>query len=630
MVTTFVILAITIALFVFSKLRADLVALLALLALTVTGVLTAPQALAGFADSTTIMVAALFVVGEGLSRTGITAWLGQQLMRGAGDSAVRLLLVMMLGTALLSGFMSNTGTVAMLLPAVVVAAWRVGSTPAKFLLPLALAANLGGLLTLIGSPPNIVVADTLTAAGLKTFGFFEFAALGLPLLATALLFMALIGRRLLPEHSGSERPLDLDQALQQVMQSYRLPGKLFWLLVRPESAIAGQTLAATALGRDFGVSVLSISRPFAAPMSQRKLSERLEALVRDRLDTGRSSEAIFPAPTTVIHAGDLLLVKGNPQTTLGLSEQLGIEVQPVDESDRTPVRRLLSQEIGAAEVIVAPRSDYAGRTLAEGQIGAKFGVQVVALQRGANVLARQDTPLQPGDALLVRGPWAAIERLANEQRNFVVVGNPDALARQVVQLTPRSAVAALIMAGMVALMVSGLVPTVTATLLAAAAMVLAGCVTPEGAYRAINWQAVVLIAGTLPLSTALQVTGGAGAAATLMVNTVGAVGPLALLAGVFLLTTLLSQVMSNTATTVLLAPIVLQVALDAGYAPQPLLMMVAAGAAAAFLTPIASPTNALVFAPGGYTWGNYAKVGAPLVALTLLVSLVVVPLVWPL
>ena len=630
MILTFLILGLTIALFIFSRLRADLVALLSLLALFVTGILTSKQALAGFSDSTVIMVAGLFVVGEGLARTGITAWLGQFFMRQAGDSDVRLMVVVMLGTAVLSAFLSNTGTVAMLLPAVVAASWRIGGLPSRFLLPMAIAANLGGLMTLIGSPPNIVVSDTLIAAGYPSFGFFEFAIVGIPLTLAAAAFVLLFGRRLLPSRQTSDRPVDLDRSMGQLSDSYRLPGKLFRVRVRNASPLVGKTLAQAALGRDFGVSVLDVLRADEHEGTATNRRERRRHSMQERLEWLQDDEQRLPGAETVIRAQDLLLVKGDPAAVTDLTERFNVGVQPVDPASERLSDLLLSQEVGVAEVILTPRSQYAGQTLAQAQLGDKFQVQVITVRRGDTLLPRKDTSLQFGDSLLVRGKWEDIERIDHEAENFVVVGEPQAMARQVVDLTPRSLIAILTLLGMVLLMLFNVMPTVMAVLLAAAVMVVTGCVTPDGAYRAINWQTVILIAAMLPMSIALEVTGGAELIANGLINTLGAVGPLAMLAGAFLLTTGFSQVMSNTATTVLVAPIVLQAALGLNIAPQPMLMMVAIGAAAAFLTPIASPTNTLVLAPGGYTWGDYSKIGLPLMILVLLVSLLIVPIAWPL
>ena len=630
MILTFAILGLTIALFIFSRLRADLVALLSLLALFVTGILTSKQALSGFADSTVIMVAALFVVGEGLSRTGITAWLGQFFMRQAGDSDLRLMVVVMLGTAVLSAFLSNTGTVAMLLPAVVAASWRIGGLPSRFLLPMAIAANLGGLMTLIGSPPNIVVSDTLVAAGFASFGFFEFAIIGIPLTLAAAAFVLLFGRKLLPSHQTSDRPVDLDQSMGRLSESYRLTGKLFRVRVRNASSLVGKTLADAALGRDFGVTVLDVFQeadPDEQPASRR---DRRRHGLQERLDWLQADEGRLPSADTVIRAQDMLLVKGDPNAVTDLTERFNVGVQPVDPSHERLSDLLLSQEVGVAEVILTPRSRYSGQTVAESQIGDTYQVQVITVRRGDSLLPRKSTQLQFGDSLLVRGKWENIERIGKETDNFVVVGEPQAMARQVIDLTPRSLIAVLTLLGMVALMLFNVMPTVMAVLLAAAVMVITGCVTPDGAYRAINWQTVILIAAMLPMSIALEITGGAELIANGLISTLGTVGPLAMLAGAFLLTTGFSQVMSNTATTVLVAPIVLQAALGLGIAPQPMLMMVAVGAGAAFLTPIASPTNTLVLAPGGYSWGDYARIGLPLLLLVLFISLLIVPIAWPL
>ena len=630
MILTFAILGLTIALFIFSRLRADLVALLSLLALFATGILTSKQALSGFADSTVIMVAALFVVGEGLSRTGITAWLGQFFMRQAGDSDLRLMVVVMLGTAVLSAFLSNTGTVAMLLPAVVAASWRIGGLPSRFLLPMAIAANLGGLMTLIGSPPNIVVSDTLVAAGFASFGFFEFAIIGIPLTLAAAAFVLLFGRKLLPSHRTSDRPVDLDQSMGRLSESYRLTGKLFRVRVRNASSLVGKTLADAALGRDFGVTVLDVFQeadPDEQPASRR---DRRRHGLQERLDWLQADEGRLPSADTVIRAQDMLLVKGDPNAVTDLTERFNVGVQPVDPSHERLSDLLLSQEVGVAEVILTPRSRYSGQTVAESQIGDTYQVQVITVRRGDSLLPRKSTQLQFGDSLLVRGKWENIERIGKETDNFVVVGEPQAMARQVIDLTPRSLIAVLTLLGMVALMLFNVMPTVMAVLLAAAVMVITGCVTPDGAYRAINWQTVILIAAMLPMSIALEITGGAELIANGLISTLGTVGPLAMLAGAFLLTTGFSQVMSNTATTVLVAPIVLQAALGLGIAPQPMLMMVAVGAGAAFLTPIASPTNTLVLAPGGYSWGDYARIGLPLLLLVLFISLLIVPIAWPL
>ena len=627
MVLTFLILAITIFLFIWGRIRSDIVALLSLLTLFLTGILNVEQALAGFGNSTVIMIAALFVVGEGLSRTGVTAWAGEQMLNVAGSNKTRFLVVLMLGTALLSAFISNTGTVATLMPAVVSAAWSVGSVPARFLMPLAFAANTGGLLALTGTPPNIIVADILAGAGFTPFGYFEYALIGFPLLLASVAYMTLAGQKLLPERPSGEPPIDLGTAVDELTESYALQEDLFQLRVRRGSGLVGQTLSQAGLGRDYGLSVLRIEPVVDADVNQygppRQVRNGLERL---RLD----DSSLLPGPETTIQANDRLWVKGGRESIERAMVHFNLGLQPADDADAQLTGSLLSHEVGLAEVLITARSDYIGQTVARGQFAAKFNIQVLSIRRREGVVDRQTAKLAAGDSLLVRGTWEAIGRLENERRYFVVVGSPEAMARQVVEPSPQAILAVVTLVGMIVLMVTGLVPTVIAALMAAVVMVLGRCLTMEAAYRAISWSSVVLIAAMIPMSMALQVTGGAEFLANGLVNTLGALHPLALMAGVFLLTTSFSQVIHNTATTVLIAPIVLQAALDLGVSPYPMLMIVAVSASTAFLTPIGTTTNLMVMTPGGYRFGDYVRVGLPLALLFLMVSLVLIPVIWPL
>lgn len=595
MILTFVILGITIALFIHGRLAPDLVAVFSLLALALFGVIETRDAMAGFGNSTVVMIAALFVVSEALSRTGVTGWGGKKLIAAARGSRTRLLVVVMLGTAALSAFISNTGTVATLLPAVVAAAWAAGSVPAKFLIPLAFAANTGGLLTLTGTPPNIVVTQALEDQGLRAFSFFEFALIGGPLLIVAVAYMALVGRRLLPEQSTDERPIDAATDLAELVESYALAENQFRLRIRSASPLIGKTPAEAAFGPNYGAPLLSVENWVYEP--------------------GRT-----------LNRNDVLILRTEGDNVDRLMNELGLALLP--PADAPPA--MVSQEIGLAEILLTPRSEYIGRQVEIGSIADRFEVQFLALRRrGAKVDASEAT-LEVGDSLLVRGSWDAISALQQERRNFVVVGAPEALAGEVSGLRPGAGVAIAALLGMVLLMVTGIVPTVIATLLAASATILGGCLTTREAYRAISWSSVILIAAMIPMGKALEVTGGAALVAEGLVNTLGTLSPIALLAGVFLLTTAFSQVINNTATAVLLAPIVLQAAYDLGVSPHPLLMIVAISASTAFLTPIGTTTNILVFSPGGYRFLDYMKVGLPLMLLFLACSLLLVPVIWPL
>lgn len=629
MVLTFAILAITILFFLLGRLRADVVALLALLALYLSGTIDLAQSLSGFSNPTVIMIAALFVVGDGLSRTGVTAWLGQQLLALAGRSKLRLLVVLMVGAAVLSAFVSNTGTVATLMPAVTSAAWLIGSLPSRFLMPLAFAANTGGLLTLTGTPPNIIVNDTLSSAGYAGFGYFEFALVGLPLLLIAVAYMLTLGQRLLPARQAGERPLDLGQSVDQLAEDYTLGGMLYWLRVRYGSPLVGKTLAEAALGHDYGVSVLRINRAPASTQSSKRSPARLGAATWLSLERFQPDQEPVPGPETVVRAHDVLLVSGTQDAVNGLMVRFNLGVQPAGGGDDQLAELLLSHEVGVAEVLLTPRSAYIGRSLGQARFAEKYNVMILSVRRGGRQIKPQDVRLRFGDALLVRGRWADIDLLRNEARNFVVVGSPEAMARQVVELSRGAVVAVVSLLGMIALMVSGLVPTVIAALIAALAMILGGCLNMNQAYRAISWRSVVLIAAMIPMSLALQVSGGADFLASGLVDSLGAVGPLALIAGVFILTTALSQVISNSATTILIAPIVLQAALTLGISPYPVLMAVAISASTAFLTPIGTTTNLMVSGPGAYSFNDFIRAGAPLFALFMAATLILVPLIWP-
>lgn len=624
---TFLILILTIALFIWDKLRADFVALASMTALVLGGVLTAGEALKGFGDTTVIMIAGLFVVGEGLSRTGVTTYISRQIINIAGTRILRVIIVLMAGTALLSAFMSNTGTVATLLPAVIAIAWSIDSYPSKLLLPLAFAANAGGLLTLTGTPPNIVVSEALVNGGFEAFDFFEYSWIGLPLLIVTIGYMALFGQKLLPVSKSGDRPEDLDSSIYGMSESFGLSGKLFLATVSAESMLAGKTLAETGLGKNYMVTVLSVEEN---QHLNTNVGQSHQSRFRHFLhQLEHATDQKLPVASTRIEPDTLLILKGSSRAVHKASENLRFNFEEIDLDPAVLSKLLISADVGLAEVLITPRSSYRGRTVQESNFLDKFGVQIMSIRRGDELVTRRDTRLKFGDALLVRGYWRNIDLLRRERRNFTVIGSPDELSRQVAEMNWRGLVAVLSLIGMVVLMVTKLIPTVMAVLVAAMVMVLTGCLNMNQAYRSIGWQSVVLIAAMIPMSSALAATGGAELIARYMVETIGAFGPLALLAGVYILTAGFSQVLSNTATTVLVAPIVLQAALVSELSPYPLMMMVAIGASAAFLTPISSTTNLMVLTPGGYRFNDYVKVGFPLMVLFLAVSLVIVPLVWP-
>lgn len=611
MLFVFVLLAVTVLLFVSERLRLDLVAVLVVVVLMLSGLLTPAEALAGFSDPVVLIIAGLFVVGGGLFQTGVAVTLGRWLGRLAGASEVRLILVVMSTVAFLSAFMSSTGTAAVLLPVVVSLAWNAKVSPSRLLIPLAFASLLGGMLTLIGTPPNIVVNNQLVDAGLAPFGFFSFTPVGLVMVAIGAGFMVLVGRRLLPAQARRAlayvQPAETELlSVPDLTAAYRLAGNMFRLRVRRYSPLVGRKLSELGLRAKYRVNVLEIQ---CWPDDQ-----------------DLPTPAMPVGPDTYIDEHDILHVQGSLDDVQRLAREQALGIRP-DEDFRD---RLISQELGLVEVLLTPRSRLNGRTLQEARFRDRYDVTVLAMLRmGEPVQADlATTPLRFGDTLLVEGTWEKVGLLREETRDFVVVGQPREMA-EAARPARRAPIAVAIMVGMLVLMTLDLVPNVTAVLLAAAAMVLTGCLTMEDAYASMNWESVVLIAGMLPMATALQKTGGIQFIAGGLTASLGQAGPLAVMAGLFVLTSLFSQFISNTATTVLMAPIAFQVAASLGLAPHAFLMAVAVAASTAFSTPIASPVNTLVLGPGGYRFADYFKVGVPLQILVVVAALLILPILFP-
>ncbi len=624
MIITFVILALTIALFIWGKFRADLVAVTSLIALYLFGILDTEQALSGFSNPTVIMLAALFVVGEGLTRSGLSGWMGERLIRLGGKNEVRLMVILLGGTALIGAFISNTGTVAIMMPIMVAAAWQIGSIPSLFLIPLAFVANIGGLLTLVGSPPNIIVSDVLAETGLRPFGFFEFGLIGLPLLLITLVFMVTVGRKLLPVRKAVRKPVDLAVLTEHLAADHTLPDQLFLLRVLHNSTLAGKTLVEARLGQDYAVSVLKVDHK---AIDQ---GHGLESILQVGLHQLGADETIYqPGAHTVIRANDILFVKGQPNAVDKLASDENIGLELLDETEINLQDILFTREMGLSEIVIAPRSQYIGQTITEAHFADRYNVQVLNILRQGEEIDLRESQLVAGDVMLVRATWEQLELYKQESHNFVVIGSPEAASQQVVKLGSESLTAIISLLVMIGLLVTGIVSPVMAALIAAAIMVLGGSLNVKQASDAIVLNNVILLAALLPMSIALQVTGGADLIANGIVNFLGSTSVIFLLAGVFLLTSAVTQVISNTAAAVLIAPIALQVAMELNYSPHAFLMAVAVAAATGFLTPFSTPTNLLVMTPGGYTFGDYARVGLPLLTLILIASMLLLPIIWP-
>jgi di/tricarboxylate transporter len=768
------VLAGAVALFVTKKVRVDLVALMVLVSLVLLGLLTPAGALSGFSNPAVVTVWAVFILSGGLSRTGIAGIVGRQILRVAGTGEARLVVLIMVTAAFLSAFMNNVGVAALLLPVVIDLAGRTRIAPSKLLIPLAYSTLLGGLMTLIGTPPNILVTEALARFGETPFRLFSFTPIGGAVVVAGILFMATIGRRLLPENeslgSGAAGGADL-------AETYRVKDDLSVIRVPEGSAMVGRTLAESRLGsllgvnvlavlhagrhrlvpdasirfeagdqllvegspdrlaglagrgylelesdgvtadqlvsadieiaevgltpgtdlegrtlkgadfrKRFGVVVLAIRRgaglvrsdlanlpltlddvllvmgsraaidalrtdpdflgsgvehaaayqleerlmrvavPTGSPLAGKTL---LESRLGDRYGLGvmgilreDGTHLVATAEDTIL-AGDILLLRGRPDD---LEAVEGLHQLELDRAADTDVGSLESERVGLAEAVLAPRSRLVGKTLRELHFREKYGLNVVAISREGSTLKTDlgTTPLRFGDALLLHGPRERLRVLGSEPDIIVLAADAQEEVR-----SAKAPVAAAIMGGVVLSVIVGWLPIYIAAIAGAVAMVLSRCLSMEEAYAFIEWRAVFLIAGMIPLGLAMEQTGAATLFTGVVVGSVSTHGPLAIAAAIFLVTAVGAQVMPTSAVAILMAPIAYHTAVDLGISPHALMMTVAMSASASFLSPVAHPANVLIMGPGGYQWGDYIRVGLPLTVVCLAVVLLLLPVLWP-
>ncbi|MFZ0548075.1 MAG: SLC13 family permease [Candidatus Promineifilaceae bacterium] len=607
-------------LFISEKVRVDVVALGVVVLLMLTGLLTTEEALAGFSSTAVLTIGALFIVGGGVMNTGLAGTIGRRILAISGSDERRLIVVLMTAVALLSGFMSDTGTVAVLLPAIIILAKNADISPTKLLIPLSFGALLGGASTLIGTPPNIIVSDVLVTNGLEPFNFFSYSPMGLILIAAGVLFMLFFGRHLLPDR----RPrLDAQrvQTPKELLEEYKLPDQLLRLRVRRGSKLIGKTISDSQLGHDFNVTVLRIMRANELRPIFRFGQNKTKSLPLRAKDA-----PIQPTETSTIQLDDVLIVKGEPEDISRAAAFWRLGVQPAKPKDE---KALINREVGVSEVLLPRRSTLIGKTLGELRFGTTYRLTVLNINRpdASEQLDLQQTKLRFGDILLVQGAWERIAALKESRRDFVVIGQPESMIEAPAKEKAR--IALLILVGMLLLMISGITSLAAASLLAALLMVLSGCLTMDEAYDFIDWRSLFLIAGMIPLSTAMEKTGVIGLAADGLVNSLGALGPLAVLAGLFLFTSFFTQFLSNTATTVIVAPLAYTASVELHIQPHAMLMAVAIAASMAFASPVASPTNTLVMGAGSYSFGDYAKVGVPLILIALALSILILPFLFP-
>jgi di/tricarboxylate transporter len=590
-----------IMLFFSGRVRLDLTAALVILMLALSGVVTPAEAVAGFGNPLVIMIAGLFVIGEGLHRTGVAAWVGQRIATQGRGSEWRLIMLLMPTVAILSAFMSSTGVVAIFIPVVMSMAREAGVSASRLLLPLAFASLIGGMLTLIGTPPNLAVSRALVDAGREGFGFFDFAPVGGVILIVGVIYMLTLGRRLLP--NVADKPSNATHpTLHDMAKSYGVEEGLHRLQIRRPSPLCNKTTGEIGLRRNYGITVVAIERHGGL------LTALMPVLIETRLQ----------------ELDELFVVAS--QTTI---DRHCAELGLVDMGFPSGLRRRLEGQFGMAEALLVPGSPLVGKTVREGNFRQRQGLTVLSVRRAERPMALdfQQTQLEAGDMLLLAGPWEALEKYNAPRRDMVLLELPQEIAERTWHGN-QAPWAVLITFGMLILMTFQLTSNLVAVMLAAFAMVVSRCVNMEEAYHSMNWQSLVLIAGMLPLARALEVTGGSELIVSSLADIFQDLGPRAMLAGLFLLTSLFSQFISNTATTVLIAPIALSLALSMGLAAAPFLMTVAIAASTAFATPVASPVNTLILGPGNYRFSDFLRVGLPLQILALITTVIMVPLVF--
>ncbi len=628
MTITLIILIITVAMFIWGRVRADIVALTALAALLVLGILTPAEALAGFSSPIVIMMIGLFVVGGAIMQTGLAKLTGNKLMAlSRGNETVTFLLVMLV-TSFIGAFVSNTGTVALMMPIIMSLAAGSGMQSSRFLMPLAFAGSLGGMLTLIGTPPNLVIDEVLTEAGFKPLAFFSFFPVGIIVIAIGIIVLMPLSKIFLSQKQNGKKKKN-GKSLDDLVDEYQLLDNLHRYIVpskRTAAAIdengqmmdiVGKTLKDLSIQKKYGVSIIEI---------RNEKKSRL-GLVKDVNQNMAKSSSTIAVHDTLYIIGD--------------EEKIERFAQDYDLRKMKDVK-IDFYDLGLTEIVVMPTSNFAGLRIGDANLRKRFGINVLGVKRGGsssdgkvgkeyitdNLIA---TKLHVGDMLLVQGEWTNLAHLTADTTNWVVLDQPEKTADKVL-LDYKAPVAAAIMLLMIAMMVFDFIPVapVTAVIIAGLLTVFAGCFrNVEAAYKTINWESIVLIAAMMPMSTALEKTGASALVSQGLVDSLGSMGPTALLAGIYFTTSLMTMFISNTATAVLMAPIALVAAQQVGVSPYSFLFAVTLGASMCFASPFSTPPNALVMKAGGYTFMDYVKVGLPLQIIIGVVMTFVLPLLFP-
>ncbi len=608
MISTIIILLISAVMFAVGKIRSDIVAVCGMICLMLSGVLKPQEALAGFSNPVVIMMAGLFVVGGAIFQTGAAKRASTWLMSLAGDSEIKLFILLMAATALIGAFVSNTGTVALMMPIVASLAQKANIRSSRLLMPLAFASSMGGMLTLIGTPPNLVIQESLEEAGYEPLGFFSFVPVGAICVAVGIIVLLPLSKRFLSgrQKDSGKRKLR-DKTLEDLINEYQLKENLSVFAVTTKSLACRKTLAQLDLHHRYGLTVLEVRR-----------------IRKSRTHLIKEVEQQMAGPNTTLSTGDIIYISGDKEKADVFAREMLLE---------KATEQLAFYDIGIAEIILMHDSRLCGQKLKDANLRRLYNINVLGIRRNDKYIMSDlpDMTLKKGDILLIQGKWRNIAKIADETDGIVVIGQPLEEAAKVT-LDYKAPLAVTIMLLMVGVMVFDFIPIapVTAVMTAAVLMVITGCLrNVEAAYKTINWESIVLIAAMLPMSVALEKTGASAMVSSLLTENLGKASPYALLAGIYFTTSLLTMFISNTATAVLMSPIALSSATAMGLSPYPMLLAVTLGASMCFASPFSTPPNALVMQAGGYGFSGYIKVGLPLQIIIGVVMVAVLPLLFP-
>lgn len=586
-----------------NRIRYDFIAIAVIAALTLSGIMTASDAVAGFGNSVVVLIAGLLIVGEMLERTGVARLVGEAIQSVGKRSNNGLLIILMVASAVLSAIMSSTAVVAIFIPIIVGLAKRIKLPPSSLLLPMSFAALVSGMLTLIATPPNLVISAQLAKSGYEPLGFFSFTAPGLIILVLTIVFTVFIGKRLLPDNAVNDLPDSYHRKLAYLLDDYRSDRDIVDVAIERGSSLHRQTIGTSRLYEEFGIRIIGIAR------QQRGNSEYFTA----------------PHADFTLLEGDILHLSGKPD-----SLQSAIATSQLHKVSLNALQKHLEDwELGATTVLIHPNSRLIGKSISEARFRDRYHLDVLGIRRNQQAISAVETVrLEASDSLLVTGAWQNLKALEDQNHDFVVLERA-AEGSDVAPAYRKMPLALCLVAAMVLISIFDVMPLVIAVLLLALIAVTGRCLSAAEAYRAIHWQSVVLIAGMLPLATALDSTGGTRMIVDKLVEVAGSSDPQLLLVLLFGITVVLTNFLSNTASAVLMAPIAVTTAEQAGVSPYPLAITVLFAASAAFLTPVASPVVTLVVEPGRYRFLDFIKFGTPLLLIVFAVTYWCVPWFFP-